>query len=129
MKCPNPFTLLFNGTVLTTTLATLLHGRFVGKDTFGNRYFHKPQKSGRDKRWVLYNGMPEPSKVPPEWHGWLHYTLDVPPSQQPAKSHVWQKSGQPNLSGTKGAYLPAGHVARGGTHAAAAADYEPWTPH
>ncbi len=128
MKIPNPFILFFNGTALTTALATILRGTPVGKDSFGNRYFRKSQKSGREKRWVLYNGMPEPSKVPPEWHGWLHYTLDTPPTQQTTKHHVWQKSGQPNLTGTKGAYLPAGHMARGGTHAPTIATYEPWTP-
>lgn len=128
MKLPNPFILFFNGTALTTWVATRFVGRFVGKDNFGNRYYKKGLKSGREKRWVLYNGMAEPSKVPPEWHGWLHYTLDAPPAERQVKAHVWQKSAQPNLSGTMGAYLPAGHVARGGKHAPTTAEYESWTP-
>jgi NADH:ubiquinone oxidoreductase subunit len=75
---------------------------------------------------VLYKGLPEPSKVPPNWHGWLHYTLDAPLPETP--SHPWVKPPLPNLTGTKEAYLPQGHVARTGEHAATIADYQPWTP-
>ncbi len=125
MKLPNPFILFFNGTALTTWFATKLGGGYVGKDNFGNRYYKKVRKGEREKRWVLYNGMPEPTKVTPEWHGWLHYTLDAPPTERPARAHVWQKSAQPNLSGTKAAYQPAGLH---GVHAPNTAEYEPWTP-
>ena len=37
-------------------------------------------------RWVVYNGAAqhwrnqEPSTVPPEWHGWLHYITDANPT-------------------------------------------------
>ncbi|MDP6219258.1 MAG: NADH:ubiquinone oxidoreductase subunit NDUFA12, partial [Alphaproteobacteria bacterium] len=34
----------------------------------------------------------------------------------------------PNLTGTKFAHRPAGHVLKGGKRAAATGDYEPWSP-
>ena len=50
-----------------TYLYTWLRGRQVGADQFGNRYYeHKSKKlaNGKLKRWVLYNGLAEASKVP-----------------------------------------------------------------
>ncbi len=111
-----------------TRLFTFFHGRHVGTDEFGNRYFEarRVAKGERRKRWVMYNGMPEASKVPPQWHGWLHYTLDAPLAETLA--HGWQKKHVPNLTGTTGRHLPAGHISKGGARAASTADYEPWTP-
>lgn len=48
--------------LIGTKLYTWWKGESVGKDQFGNRYFR--EKGGR-KRWVIYNGAPEASKVPP----------------------------------------------------------------
>jgi len=114
-----------------TTLFTWMYGRFVGRDEFGNRYFEArrtDKSTGRRKRWVMYEGKPEASKVPATWHGWLHYTLAAP---IPAAAHKygWQKEHIPNLTGTTGRYLPAGHISKGGARAQATADYEPWQPH
>ena len=121
---------------LTTRLYTALCGELVGKDQFGNRYFRRRGKAHgsntdnrkREKRWVMYNGRPEPSKVPPEWHGWLHYTVDAPPSARGVKHYIWEKPPQPNLTGTEGAYLPPGHLLHGGKRAPTTADYQPWRP-
>jgi len=116
---------------LTTRLYTLLSGELVGKDRFGNRYYRgkKLRHDGREKRWVIFRGIAEPSKVPAEWHGWLHHTHDnVPLSQAPAKRYAWEKQHQPNLTGTKGAYVPPGHLLRGGKRDPATADYEAWKP-
>jgi NADH:ubiquinone oxidoreductase subunit len=112
-----------------TKLHTWLYGRFVGRDEFGNRYYEaKRARQGEihKRRWVIYHGMIEASKVPAAWHGWLHYTLDAPLSE--SKKYAWQKQHQPNLTGTKGRYLPAGHVTKGGVRAASSADYQPWRP-
>lgn len=113
-----------------TLLYTWLKGEPVGRDGFGNRYFQERRApSGRRrKRWVLYAGEAEASKVPAEWHVWLHYTVDQAP---PAAGHPrlpWQKEHQPNLTGTARAYRPPGHVLEGGRRAKATGDYEPWTP-
>ena len=110
---------------IRTRVITWLWGKRVGTDPYGNRYF--VEKSGGRKRWVLYNGEPEASKVPPEWNAWLHHTVDELPSAEPV-THPWEKAHLPNLSGTAAAYRPPGHVRRGAKRAAATGDYEPWRP-
>ncbi|UYN93177.1 MAG: NADH:ubiquinone oxidoreductase subunit NDUFA12 [Enhydrobacter sp.] len=95
-----------------TWLFTKLHGELVGADAAGNRYFqHKRDVEGRRrKRWVIYNGEVEASRVPPEWHGWLHHTVEAPPTQASVSRQAWQKDHVPNLSGTALAYRPLGHT-------------------
>lgn len=115
-------------TSIGTALFTQLHGQLVGTDDQGNRYYteRKPAKGRRTKRWVIFQGKPDATTVPAEWYGWLHHTFDAPLSdgQKPA----WQKSVQPNQTGTAGAYGPTGLDARGGQRQKAAGDYEAWTP-
>lgn len=120
-----------------TRLFTWLKGEQVGTDPFGNRYFREKGKralvrgggrASREKRWVLYNGRPEASKVPAMWHAWLHHTIDTVPNDASKKRYPWEKDHVPNLTGTSLAYHPPGSVLRGGHRAAATADYEPWRP-
>ncbi len=115
---------------LMTRLYTVFAGREVGADQFGNRYYERRggHKSTRRKRWVVYNGLAEPSKVPPEWHGWLHYTHPLPPTRRSVSHHVWEKPPLPNLTGTPHAYVPPGHLLRGGQRDPATSDYEAWKP-
>jgi NADH:ubiquinone oxidoreductase subunit len=84
--------------------------------------------TGHKKRWVIYKGLVEPTKVPPIWHGWLHYTTDDLPLEKTAVQYAWNKEPQPNLTGTPLAYVPAGHVNRGAERAASVADYQAWKP-
>ncbi len=109
---------------LGTKIYTLLRGKLVGKDSFGNCYFEsrKADKEGARKRWVAYKGLAEPSKVPPEWHGWLHYTFNAPLEGK----YNWQKDFLPNLTGTDLAYMPP--AVKGGTRDKATGDYEAWKP-
>lgn len=103
----------------------------VGRDTLGNVYFEARARPGYNhpRRWVMYRGTPEPSLVPPEWHGWLHYQTDrVPTSATPSFRRSWQKPPQPNRTGTDQAYLPPGHILRGFKRDAATGDYQAWTP-
>lgn len=115
---------------ITTRIYTAFKGKKIGEDSYGNAYFteKKTPKDRKAKRWVIYKGMAEPSKIPPEWHGWMHYTLDAPPTQRSVHHHAWEKQHLPNLTGTSGAYLPQGHLAKGGHRAPATADYEAWKP-
>lgn len=117
-------------TAIGTLLHTLFKGKFVGEDEFGNKYYElrRAPKKGRRTRWVVYKGMAEASKVPAQWHGWLHYTHEAPLSAEEAKRWPWQKSHLPNLTGTKYAYVPPGHVLRGNARDRAISDYEPWRP-
>ncbi|HEX5319999.1 MAG TPA: NADH:ubiquinone oxidoreductase subunit NDUFA12 [Stellaceae bacterium] len=122
-------------TTLGTRLLTMLRGQLVGSDSYGNRYYRmkgggKLQPGGgrwsRERRWVIYSGEPEGSKVPPEWHAWLHHTTDAVPTDR--KRYEWEKPHQPNLTGTSRAYRPAGSILRGGHRARTTGDYEPWSP-
>lgn len=110
-----------------TFLFTLARGKQFGADEFGNRYYieRRARKGMRRRRWVRYRGIVDASKVPPEWHAWLHYTHDAPIE---AKRADWQKPHLPNMTGTANAYRPAGSEYRGGKRAPASADYEPWKP-
>lgn len=111
---------------------TLTSGaRKVGTDQTGNRYYSARPRPGytRDRRWVIYNGAPEATKVPPEWHGWLHYQTDVvPDAKTPSYRRSWQKEHVQNLTGTTIAYRPPGHVLSGGRREGATGDYQSWTP-
>lgn len=109
-----------------TWLFTLLHGQLVGSDQAGNRYYRERRRSSRPRRWVIYAGEAEPSRVPAEWHAWLHYLTDSPLPQTPRRP--WQKPHLPNTTGTPQSYRPPGHDYLGGKRAHASADYEPWTP-
>lgn len=113
-----------------TRFFTWLRGEAVGTDQFGNRYFQdrKTVAGRRRRRWVIYDGEPEASRVPPDWHGWLHYTVDTPPPENGLPRRTWQKDHLPNLTGTTDAYRPPGHVMAGGRRDKATGDYEAWTP-
>lgn len=113
-------------------LVTLFGGaRLAGKDAFGNRYYHARPRKGYslERRWVLYAGAPEPSAVPPEWHGWLHHQSDaIPSAETPSFRRPWQTQHAPNRTGTILAYRPPGHLLAGGRRDPATGDYEAWTP-
>ena len=103
----------WNGATFGTLLWTSLYGEFVGEDEFGNRYYRTrggkiDPTLGRERRWVIYHGLAEASTVPPSWHGWLHHTVDVPPTAEKYSPHPWQKPHRPNLTGTPAAYRPSG---------------------
>ncbi len=93
---------------------TWIKGNFVGRDELGNRYyverfvFKKPKDRSR-RRWVLYAGKVEASKIPGKWHSWLHFTSDQTPDKSEQETYAWQKEHLPNVSGTKSAYLPTNH--------------------
>ena len=125
MKFLLQFFTWWNGQTLGTRFHTWRNGEFVGEDTMGNKYYR-----GRkgDRRWVIYNGLAEPSAVPPDWHGWLHYTVDTPPTEEDYTPHEWQKPHQPNMTGTAAAYRPDGSILSGAKRSQATGDYEAWRP-
>jgi NADH:ubiquinone oxidoreductase subunit len=104
----------------------------VGTDDYGNRYFEcrtaRESYDQRKRRYVLYRGYAEPSKVPADWHGWLHYTFDEPPTRAPLKRQKWETDHLPNLTGTLYAWRPRGAIGRGGARAPSRGDYQSWTP-
>lgn len=108
---------------------TMRHGGFAGEDKFGNRYYEElatTRPGGRRRRWVVYAGRRrEATLVPPEWHAWLHYTVDEP---IPDTGRPWQKPYLPNLTGTPAAYRPPGSDYVSATRQRLSAKYDPWTP-
>ncbi len=118
------------GMNIGTRLFTWLHGNRVGRDEAGNVYYgDKTARAGRrTRRWVDYAGAPDASKVPPEWHAWLHYTTDAPIPAPRQAARPWIKPHAPNATGTPAGYRPAGHDYKGGRRAAATGDYEAWSP-
>lgn len=114
------------------SLFTLLSGsQRVGTDVLGNKYYRAKPRPGykRERRWVIYKGDVDASKVPPEWHGWLHHqTNDVPEPGAESFRRPWQKPHQPNMTGTNQAYRPPGHILKGGQRDKATGDYKAWSP-
>ena len=113
----------WNGQTLNTQFYTWRKGDKVGTDADGNIYY-KSRKG--DRRWVIFNGEAEASRVSPDWHGWLHHTWDSPPTETPVPRKAWEKDHQENLTGTALAYAPAGSIKSG--QPTDRRDYEAWTP-
>jgi NADH:ubiquinone oxidoreductase subunit len=123
----------WNGQTFGTQWWTWLYGEFVGEDEFGNRYYRT--KGGKidptllmQRRWVIYKGVVEASTVPPSWHGWLHHTVDVPPTEEAARTYPWEKPHLSNLTGTAAAYRPSGSTLAQGRRPEATGDYKAWSP-
>jgi NADH:ubiquinone oxidoreductase subunit len=124
----------WNGATVATRFHTWRHGEFVGADEFGNRYYQtkggkKDPALGFVRRWVIYNGVAEASRIPPGWYGWMLQKCDVPPSRDEAYvPREWERPHQPNPTGTPLAYRPKGSILRGEPRAKAMDGYQPWTP-
>lgn len=113
----------WNGSTLGTQLFTWRRGTKVGEDGEGNIYYRNADDS---KRWVIFNGEAEASRVGPEWHGWLHRTFKEPPTDRPLAHKVWEKPHIENMTGSPLAYAPAGSIRR--AQPAERQDYEAWSP-
>ena len=113
----------WQGGTLNTMLYTRRKGTKVGEDEFGNIYY---SANDGKKRWVIFNGEVEASRISANWHGWLHHTFDELPSDAPLPHKGWEKPHLPNLTGTPGAYVPAGSIRR--ADPISRQDYEAWSP-
>ena len=115
----------WNGQTLGTRFYTWRMGQRVGEDDQGNIYY---QTKDAKRRWVIYNGEAEASRISPDWHGWLHHTFEEPPTVEPLKRQSWERDHIPNLTGTVHAWRPQGSIARSGERQKATGDYEAWRP-
>ena len=77
---------------------------------------------------MIYEGANDASRVPAEWHGWLHGAFDALPESHLPPPKIWEADYTPNRTGTPAAYRPQGALERGGRRARATGDYEAWTP-
>jgi NADH:ubiquinone oxidoreductase subunit len=117
----------WNGATVTTMLNSALTGEQVGSDAQGNTY-HRAKKpfpkghpfAGKERRWVIYNGANDASRVPAEWHGWLHGAFDSVPESNLPPPRIWEVDYTPNATGTRAAHRPR--------HGRTNGDYEAWSP-
>jgi len=121
----------WNGANLNTRFYTSRYGQLVGHDESGNAYYRKPgidPALGFERRWVIYNGVSEASATPPGWNGWLHHTVDTPPTEEYYKPHPWELPHMANPTGTPAAIRPDGSTLRPGPRQPTGGDYEAWSP-
>ncbi|WP_114964780.1 NADH:ubiquinone oxidoreductase subunit NDUFA12 [Alkalilacustris brevis] len=113
----------WNGQTLGTQFFTWRKGVRVGEDDQGNAYY---QTRDGKRRWVIFNGESEASRISPDWHGWLHHTWDEAPTDKPLRHKDWEKPHIENLTGTPLAYAPEGSLRR--KNPVERRDYEAWQP-
>jgi NADH:ubiquinone oxidoreductase subunit len=125
----------WDGATIGTLFDSALKGEQVGTDAQGNKYFRAKKRRaagdpfpGMERRWVIYNGPNDASRVPAEWHGWLHGSFDGVPESNLPPPRIWEVDYTPNATGTDQAYRPQGALEKGGKRARATGDYEAWTP-
>ena len=112
----------WNGQTFGTRIWSFFNGVMVGTDNYENQYFKNKDDS---KRWVIYSGQVESTKVSPEWNNWLRFTSSNIPSD--LKKFNWQKDHIPNFTGTHKAYSPEVSQKNAKT-ASKINDYKKWSP-
>jgi len=123
MKYLLRFLTWWNSQTFGTQFYTWRKGVKVGEDDQGNIYYRTRDDK---RRWVIYNGVCEPSRIAPDWNGWLHHTYKDAPSEAAMPRKAWELPHQPNLSGSPAAYVPAGSLRRPAP--VERRDYEAWQP-
>lgn len=113
----------WDGASLGTMLFSWRNGTTVGEDAHGNVY-----REGAGRRWVIYKGSNDVSRVPPDWYAWLTRQIDDVPDKALPPAPKFLKAPAPNLTGTPYAYRPSGALERGGHRASASGDYQAWAP-
>tara|TARA_B100000579_G_C22071706_1_gene506070 strand:- start:96 stop:458 length:363 start_codon:yes stop_codon:yes gene_type:complete len=93
----------WNQQTLGTKIYTIFYGKLVGKDDFGNKYYENRKSK---KRWVIYSGEIDASKISNEWYSWIHFMQNKIDISISSKKYEWQKPHMPNLTGTENAYHP-----------------------
>ena len=92
----------WNQETIGTKLKTFFSGKLVGTDSEGNKYYQN--KNG--KRWVIYSGEIDASKIPGECYSWMHFTNNRIENKHDLEKYSWQKPHQSNQTGTEDAYYP-----------------------
>lgn len=119
----------WDGATIGTALFSMRKGTKVGEDHQGNVYYEGGvDTNGVPRRWVIYKGANDASRVPAEWHGWLHHTIEGTPQSNLPPPRIWEAEFTPNQTGTPNAYRPSGAIEAGGRRQMATGDYEAWAP-
>ena len=85
-------------------------GTLVGTDQHGNKYYENNNYMFTRNRFVEYPYKDrydfDGSQIPPEWHRWMQYMTDDPPSKVPLKESKFDKAHEVNCSGSAKQYVP-----------------------
>ena len=92
----------WNQQTLGTRITIFLFGKLVGKDDLGNKYY----QTKKGKRFIIYNGEVDASKIPNEWYSWMHFTKNKIENIHDLDKYEWQKPHLPNQTGTENSYHP-----------------------
>ena len=92
----------WNQQTFGTRIQTFFSGKFVGQDSFGNKYYEN--KSG--KRWIIYKNEIDASKIPNDWYSWMHFIKNKIENSHELKKYEWQKPPLSNKTGTQYSYHP-----------------------
>ena len=92
----------WNQQTFGTRIQTFFYGKFVGQDSFGNKYYEN--KSG--KRWIIYKNEIDASKIPNDWYSWMHFIKNKIENSHELKKYEWQKPHLSNQTGTQYSYHP-----------------------
>ena len=97
---------------LVNRLYTSLQGKKRSTNAAGNHYYVQRKgigPLGMPRRWVIYSNGAEASQITPDWHGWMHYTVDTPPTGKlPAATAP--EPHRMNMTGTAQADRPRGSI-------------------
>ena len=115
----------WNGQTIGTRLFTYRKGERVGEDEQGNVFY---QTHDGKRRWVIFNGVAEASRISPDWHGWMHHTYDEAPTDVPLFRKEWEADHQANHTGSADAYAPSGSLRSPEQRPRVTGDYEAWAP-
>ena len=96
----------WNHQTFGTRINTILFGKLVGEDNFGNKYY----QTKKGKRFIIYNGEVDASKIPNEWYSWMHFTPNKIENTHELNKFEWQKPHKPNRTGSNEAYSPKGNT-------------------
>ena len=121
----NAFT-WWNGASWGTTFNSRRNGEEAGRDEAGNVYFR--HRDDPRRRWVIYDGSNDSSRVPPGWNAWLRGTIDDIPDKSLPERRKFEKGPLPNLTGTGVAYRPGGSLSGKAVRPLSTGDYEAWKP-
>ena len=113
----------WEGATLGTAIFSRRHGTKVGEDQLGNLYFE-----GKGRRWVMYEGSNDVSRVPPDWYAWLTRQIDDVPDKALPPAPKFLREPTPNLTGTPAAYRPSGALEKGARRQRSSGDYQAWSP-
>ncbi len=92
----------WNQQTLGTRIQTILYGKLVGIDSYGNKYY----ENKKGKRWVIYKDEIDATKISYEWYSWMHHTKNKIENLHELKKYHWQKDHLSNMTGTSNSYHP-----------------------